>query len=368
MSNPTKTSQQGIQDMIESEQISIIQRITRVQALQIVLVLLAAVVIFSIMSPDAFLTVFNLRAIMINASILIVLGIGVTFVIITAGIDLSIGSVLVFSSVISAMVMGNLGATGWVTALIGLGVALVTGAAWGLLNGFLVAKAQVPPLIVTLGTMGAALGLARVITGGIDLYEIPEVLVDVIGFGNLFGEVPNLVVLAAFACLIGGIVLHLTRFGLTTYAIGSNPEACRRVGVKMDRHLILVYMISGITAGLAGWMSIALYQQTSIGAQSLTPLLVIAGVVIGGTSLFGGIGSIFGSVIGLLIPVVLQSGFIIIGVESYWQDVVIGVFLIAAVYVDSRRRQKAARGSGRKPKRFQIGGVQGESSRKKGNK
>ena len=366
MSNPTKTSSRDVQDMIESEQFSIIQRISRVQALQIVIVLLTIVVIFSVMAPDAFLTVFNLRAILMNTAILVVLGIGVTFVIITAGIDLSIGSVLVFSSVISAMVMGNLGATGWVTALIGLGAALLSGAAWGFLNGFLVAKAQVPALIVTLGTMGAALGLARVITGGIDLYEIPEVMVDVIGFGNLFGEVPNLVVLAAFACLIGGIVLHLTRFGLTTYAVGSNPEACRRVGVKMDRHLIAVYMISGTTAGLAGWMSIAYFQQTSIGGQSLTPLLVIAGVVIGGTSLFGGIGSIFGSVIGLLIPVVLQSGFIIIGVESYWQDVVIGVFLIAAVYVDSRRRQKAARGSGRKPKRFQIGGVQGKSSKKEG--
>ncbi len=368
MSNPTKTSSRDIQDMIDSEQISIIQRITRVQALRIVLVLLAIVAIFSIMAPDAFFTVFNLRSIAMNTAILVVLGIGATFVIITAGIDLSIGSVLVFSSVISAMVMGSLGATGWTTSLIGLGAAILSGAAWGFLNGFLVAKANVPALIVTLGTMGAALGLARVITGGIDLYEIPTVMVDVIGFGNLFGEVPNLVVLATVACLIGGVVLHMTRFGLTTYAIGSNPEACRRVGVKMDRHLILVYMISGVTAGLAGWMSIGLFQQTSIGAQSLTPLLVIAGVVIGGTSLFGGIGTIFGSVIGLLIPVVLQSGFIIIGVESYWQDVVIGIFLITAVYIDARRRQHAARGSGRRPRRFQIGGVQSGSTEKKGMK
>jgi ribose transport system permease protein len=358
VSAPMKTSSQDIQDMIKSEQVSIIQRITRVQALQIVLVLLAISAVFSIMAPDAFLTVFNLRSIMMNTAIFAVLGVGATFVIITAGIDLSIGSVLVFSSVVSAMVMGNLGATGWTTSIIGLVVAIASGAAWGWLNGFLVAKAKVPAFIVTLGTMGAALGLAQVLTGGIDLYEIPTVMVDTIGFGNLFSEIPNLVVLAAVVCVIGAIILHRTRFGLTTYAVGSNPEACRRVGVKVDRQLIWIYIISGSTAGLAGWMSIAFFQQTTIGGNSMTPLTVIAGVVIGGTSLFGGIGTIFGSVIGLLIPVVLQSGFIIIGVESYWQGVVIGIFLIGAVYIDGRRRERAIRGSGRKPRRPQVGGAQ----------
>lgn len=357
MSTPMKTSTQDIEAMIKSEKLTIVQRITRVQALQIVLVLLVIVALFSIMAPDSFLTVFNLRSIMMNTAIFAVLGVGATFVIITAGIDLSIGSVLVFSSVMSAMVMGNLGAEGWGTAFIGLAVALVSGAAWGWINGFLVAKANVPAFIVTLGTLGAALGLAQVLTGGIDLYEIPSDMVDVVGFGNLVGELPNLVVIAAFICLLGGILLHLTRFGLLTYAIGSNPEACRRVGIAVDRHLIWVYIISGICAGMAGWLSLAFFQQTTIGGNSMTALTVIAGVVIGGTSLFGGIGTIFGTVIGLLIPVVLQSGFIIIGVESYWQGVVIGIFLIGAVYIDGLRRQRAARGSGRKPGRLQVGGV-----------
>jgi ribose transport system permease protein len=318
------------------------------------------------MAPDSFLTVFNLRSIMMNTAIFAVLGVGATFVIITAGIDLSIGSVLVFSSVISAMVMGNLGAEGWGTALIGLVAALVAGGAWGWLNGFLVAKAKVPAFIVTLGTLGAALGLAQVLTGGIDLYEIPAVMVDTVGFGNLFGELPNLVVIAAVICVLGGILLHFTRFGLTTYAIGSNPEACRRVGIKVDRHLIWIYIISGVTAGMAGWLSIAFFQQTTIGGNSMTALTVIAGVVIGGTSLFGGIGTIFGTVIGLLIPVVLQSGFIIIGVESYWQGVVIGIFLIGAVYIDGVRRERANRGSGRKPRRLQVGGVQVGPTKKEG--
>lgn len=366
MSTPMKTDSRDVEDMIKSEQVTIVQRITRVQALQIVLVLAVIVALFSIMAPDSFLTVFNLRSIMMNTAIFAVLGVGATFVIITAGIDLSIGSVLVFSSVISAMVMGNLGAEGWGTALIGLVAALVAGAAWGWLNGFLIAKANVPAFIVTLGTLGAALGLAQVLTGGIDLYEIPTVMVDTVGFGNLFGELPNLVVIAAVICVLGGVLLHSTRFGLTTYAIGSNPEACRRVGIKVDRHLIWIYIISGVTAGMAGWLSIAFFQQTTIGGNSMTALTVIAGVVIGGTSLFGGIGTMFGTVIGLLIPVVLQSGFIIIGVESYWQGVVIGIFLVGAVYIDGVRRERAVRGSGRKPRRLQVGGVQVGSTKKEG--
>lgn len=357
MSTPMKTSAQDVEALIKSEQLTIVQRITRVQALQIVLVLLAIIILFSILAPESFLTVFNLRSIMMNTAIFAVLGVGATFVIITAGIDLSIGSVLVFSSVVSAMVMGNMGASGWGTSFVGLGVALVAGGAWGWVNGFLVAKAKVPAFIVTLGTLGAALGLAQVLTGGIDLYEIPTEMVDTIGFGNLFGELPNLVVIAALIAVIGGVLLHLTRFGLLTYAIGSNPEACRRVGVRVDRHLIWIYIISGVTAGMAGWLSLAFFQQTTIGGNSMTALTVIAGVVIGGTSLFGGIGTIFGTVIGLLIPVVLQSGFIIIGVESYWQGVVIGIFLIAAVYIDGLRRDRAVRGSGRKPGRHQVGGV-----------
>jgi ribose transport system permease protein len=364
--NNFKTSAKDAQALLDSEKLTFAQRISRVQALQIVLVLAVIVAVFSIMSPDAFFSAFNLRSMAMNASIFIVLGVGVTFVIITAGIDLSIGSVLIFSSVISAMVMENLGASGWTTALIGLVAALVSGLAWGLINGLLIAKANVPAFIVTLGTMGAALGLSQVITGGIDLYQIPTEMVDTIGFGNIIAEVPNLVVIAAAVCVIGGILLHGTRFGLTTYAIGSNPEACRRVGIKVDRKLIMIYMISGITAGLAGWLSLAFFQQTAIGGNSMTPLTVIAGVVIGGTSLFGGIGTIFGSVIGLLIPVVLQSGFIIIGVESYWQGVVIGIFLIAAVYIDGLRRDRAAKGSGNKPKRRQVGGVDLGSTNKKG--
>jgi ribose transport system permease protein len=325
-------------------------RLARLQALQIIIVLAVIVIVFSVMKPSSFLTVFNIRGIVQNTAILAVLGVGMTFVIVTGGIDLSVGSVLVFSGVVADKVMAHIsGGQGWGTAIIGAVVAIACGLAWGLLNGFLVARAKVPPLIVTLGTLGMALGLAEVFTGGVDLRNVPTVMVNSVGFGNLVWQVPWLVVIAAVVVVLGIILLHRTRFGLHTYALGSNPEAGRRAGLKVSRHLIMVYALSGLLAGFGGWLNLAFFQSTTIGGQTSTNLSVIAGVVIGGTSLFGGYGSIFGSVIGLFIPAILQNGFVIIGIQPFWQQVVVGAVLIAAVYVDQERRAAALRG-GRGPR------------------
>jgi ribose transport system permease protein len=329
----------------EERATGMLARLSRLQALQIILVLALIVIIFGAMKPGSFLTVFNIRGIVQDTSILAVLGVGMTFVIITGGIDLSVGSVLVFSGVVADKAMANVGgAQGWTSAIVGLVVAVAAGLAWGLLNGFFIAKAKVPPLIVTLGTLGAALGLAEVITGGVDLRDVPNVMVNDIGFGNIVGQVPWLAVIAAIVVVGGIVLLHRTRFGLHTYAIGSNPEAGRRSGVNVPRKLIMIYALSGLLAGFAGWMNLAFYQSTTIGGQSTTNLSVIAGVVIGGTSLFGGYGSIFGSIVGLFIPATLQDGFVIIGIQPFWQQVVVGAVLIAAVYVDQQRRASALRG------------------------
>jgi ribose transport system permease protein len=243
--------------------------------------------------------------------------------------------------------MAAMGTQGWGAAIVGLLVAVGCGLGWGLLNGFFIARAKVPPLIVTLGSLGAALGLAEVITGGVDLRDIPNVMVNDIGFGNIFWEIPWLTVIAAIIVVIGIVLLHRTRFGLHTYAIGSNPEAGRRSGLNVPGQLIAVYALSGLLAGLAGWLNLAFYQSTTIAGQSTTNLSVIAGVVIGGTSLFGGYGSIFGSIVGLFIPATLQDGFVIIGIQPFWQQVVVGAVLIAAVYVDQQRRAAALRGGTR---------------------
>jgi ribose transport system permease protein len=330
----------------EDEPTGRLARLARLQALQIIVVLAVIVIVFSIMKPSAFLSVFNIRGIVQNTAILAVLGVGMTFVIITGGIDLSVGSVLVFSGVVADKVMAHIGGgQGWSAAIVGAVVAIACGLAWGLINGFLVARAKVPPLIVTLGTLGMALGLAEVITGGVDLRNVPTVMVNSVGFGNIVWQIPWLAVIAAVVVLLGIVLLHRTRFGLHTFALGSNPEAGRRAGLKVNRHLISVYALSGLLAGFAGWLNLAFFQSTTIGGQTATNLSVIAGVVIGGTSLFGGYGSILGSVIGVFIPATLQNGFVIVGIQPFWQQVVVGVVLIGAVYVDQQRRAAALRGS-----------------------
>lgn len=323
------------------EKASFIRRLPRHQTFQIVAVLLIITAIFSAIASHSFFTLFNLRNIAINTSTFAILGIGMTFVIITAGIDLSVGSLLIFSSVITSKVVIGMGGKGWATTIVGTLAGVIIAALWGALNGWLISIAKVPPFIVTLGSLTSALGVSQIITGGIDLRGATPELVNNIGFGNIYGQIPALVVIALIFVILGGILLHKTKFGLMTYAVGSNAEACRRVGINVNRQLILVYSLMGFTAGIAGILSLAEYQQTTIAGQSQTALTVVAGVVIGGTSLFGGYGTIFGTMIGLLIPIVLQTGFIIIGVVPFWQNVVVGIFLVAAVYVDNARRSSA---------------------------
>jgi ribose transport system permease protein len=326
------------------EQDSLLKRLTSLQSVWILGVLVIIVAFFSVAAGNKFLSTSNFSLISQNIAVWAVLGVGMTFVIVTSGIDLSIGSVLVFSSVVAAKVMAAIGGDGWGVTVIGLVVALVTGALWGVLNGFLVAKAKVPALIVTLGSLSVALGLAQVLTGGIDIRSVPGALTDFNTYTKILG-IPSLPFVALVTLIVGGIILHKTKFGRYTYAIGSNELGARRVGINVDRHLIMVYGLSGLMAGFGAVLALSQYGTTTIAGQSLTNLNVIAAVVIGGTSIFGGEGSIFGTVVGLFIPAVLQAGFVIIGVEAFWQGVAVGTVLVAAVYVDQSRRAAALRGA-----------------------
>jgi ribose transport system permease protein len=271
------------------------------------------------------------------------MGVGMTFVIVIGGIDLSVGSVLVFASVIAAKVMSGVGGGGIGTILLGLVAAIVAGAAWGLVNGFLVAKGGLPSLIVTLGTLGMALGAALLITKGFDLTDLPTELTDSFGIGRLFGQIPYIVIVAAIVAVFGGVLLAFTRFGSRTYAIGSNIEAARRAGIKVDRHVMAVFTFAGALSGLSGFLSLARFGTTSVAGHAFDNLQVITGVVLGGTSLFGGIGTVFGTAIGVFIPVTLNNGLVIQGVQPFWQQVVTGAILILAVYVDQVRRKKQSR-------------------------
>jgi ribose transport system permease protein len=306
-------------------------------------VLMAIFAVFAILEPDAFFTISNVRNMLIDASILLVVAVGMTFVITTAGIDLSVGSVVVFSSVVSAKLMESIGEEGWGVALAGLGLALAAGLGWGIVNGLLVAKARIPPLIVTLGTLGMALGSALLITKGVNVRSVPLVMSVDLGIGRLWGQIPYLVLIALAVTIAAGVALGLTRFGRYTLAIGSNEEAARRAGINVGRHLIKVYAIAGLLAGLAGWLSLARFATTQIAGYDTLNLQAIAAVVIGGTSLFGGIGTIFGTTVGVFIPIVLQNGFVIVRVQPFWQQVAVGGVLIAAVYVDQLRRRARQR-------------------------
>jgi ribose transport system permease protein len=268
------------------------------------------------------------------------MAIGETFVIITAGIDLSVGFVLVLCGVVAGeYYLSNGGpdagaGTIWVGAILGI----ATGAAFGALQGIAVAKLKIPPLIATLMGLGVAEGLSYLITGGSDLRSVPNALINSIGAGGI-GGVQWLIIISFLATLLFGLILAFTRFGRYTYAIGSNPEAALRAGIKVDRHLIKVYALSGLLAGVAGILNLGYFSTTTISGHPLDNLTVITAVVIGGASLFGGRGSMLGTFLGVFIPELLATGLIIVGVNQYWQYILTGLVLGAAVYLDQIRRR-----------------------------
>jgi ribose transport system permease protein len=218
-------------------------------------------------------------------------------------------------------------------------VAILCGLGWGIINGLIITKMKLPPFLVTLGTLSAALGLARVIAKGASVTYVPINVQTWIGAKRVFDFLPILVIVTAVVVVWAFVVLTFTRFGRYTFAIGSNAAAARRAGIDVDRHLIKVYAISGTLAGLAGAMDIARFINPGVATHSTDNLRAVSAVVIGGTSLFGGMGSIIGTVIGTFIPAVLSNGLVIGGIQPFWQDVLIGVILIIAVFIDQRRRR-----------------------------
>ncbi|HXT94152.1 MAG TPA: ABC transporter permease [Trebonia sp.] len=302
--------------------------------------LIILMAIFTGLAPGKFLTLNNLSLNAQTAAPFLLMAVGETFVILTAGIDLSVGFVLVLCGVVAGeFYLSNGGpdagvGTIWLGAILGL----LTGAAFGALQGFAVAKLKIPPLIATLMGLGVAEGLSYLITGGSDVRAVPNTLVSSIGTGY-FAGVQWVIIISFLVTLVFGLILAYTRFGRYTYAIGSNPEAALRAGVNVDWHLIKVYSLSGLMAGVAGIVNLAYFGTTTISAHPLDNLTVITAVVIGGASLFGGRGSMLGTFIGVFIPVLLLSGLNIVGVNQYWQYILTGLVLGAAVYLDQIRRR-----------------------------
>jgi ribose transport system permease protein len=325
--------------------------------LYIFLVLIALLAFFSIISPNhAFFERSNFINIAWDTAEILLLAIGETFVIVTAGIDLSVGTVLMFSGVIASWTMAQTGgppalvASGQFpnapTAIpLGIAAGICVGTLFGLINGVLVTRLRMPAFIVTLGVFSIANGLGDLVSSGgaagqSAIPPIPGSFANTLGNGNLIFGLPTLVVVAAFVAVVTHVVLTRTLFGRRTFAVGSNLEGSRLAGVPVNSHVIWVYVFAGFMAGLAGVLDLARFHSTDIQGHSLDNLDAIAAVVIGGTSLFGGTGSIVGTVIGAFIPTVLRYGFTIQGISSFWQDVVVGAIIIVAVLVDQIRRRR----------------------------
>lgn len=326
------------------------------------IILLIIVAIFSLLEGTKFLSLRNFNEIAIDSSQLVVLTVGMTFVIITAGIDLSVGSILILSSVVAAKVMIALSGTPEQIAQFqfpnqhigipaGLLAGVATGLACGLINGALITRLQMPAFIVTLGMLGMALGLGQLLSGGTSVPNVPPAVQTDIGLRELIAfdvrgqhlRVTPPIVIAYGIAIVAAIVLNRTRFGRYTYAIGSNAAAALRAGIDVNLHLVKVYALSGTLAGVAGAMDLMRFGTASVGSHQADNLAAISASVIGGTSLFGGIGTIGGSVVGAFIPTVLRNGLVIARVQPFWQNVAIGAVLILAVYLDQRRRKAEER-------------------------
>jgi ribose transport system permease protein len=298
------------------------------------LILLA--VIFQVINPR-FMTETNLLIVLQQSSINIVLAAGMTFVILTGGIDLSVGSILAASAMIAVIVslMPEIG-------MLGVPAAILAGLAFGMMNGVLIAYLKLPPFIVTLGSLTAVRGVARLLGNDTTVFN-SDLSFAFLGNGTFLG-VPWLVIIALLVVVISWFVLRRTVLGTWIYAVGGNAEAARLTGIKVPLVLLFVYGVSGLLAGLGGALSAArLYAANGLQLGQSYELDAIAAVILGGTSFVGGVGSIWGTLIGGLIIAVLSNGLILAGVSDIWQYIIKGLVIIVAVALDRYRLQAGAR-------------------------
>jgi inositol transport system permease protein len=301
--------------------------------------LIALMAFFTALAPR-FLSPINLFNVMRQVSIFGILGVGMTFVIITRGIDLSVGSLVALTGLVAAVVAkggiaerfalaADSAGLGWPFAVV---AAILAGGLGGLVQGLAVTKLRVPSFVVTLGGMTVFRGLALIIGNGGPISGFDEAF-DWWGHG-LIGPVPVPVIVFAVVSVVAYIVLHHTRYGRNVTAIGSNPEGARLCGIAVDRSVTSVYVLVGLASGLGGFLLASRLNSAESVAGTQYELNVIAAVVIGGTSLYGGVGGITGTVIGTILIGILLNGLVILNVSPYVQQLIIGVIIVLAVAFD----------------------------------
>src|SRR5215471_15644921 len=302
------------------------------QAVSMSAILILMWFLLSLLSPY-FFTVANLSEITLQTAVIGIIAAGQTLVILSGGIDLSVGSVFAASGVAGGLAFhatGNL----WPA----LGTTFFTGAALGALNGLFITRLRVPPFIATLGMLGMARGLALILSRGIPIFGLSKDYLW-IGQGKLFNliPIPTLILLAVFALVF--FIARYTRFGRFVYATGSNAEAAELSGINLDRVILGTYSLSGLLCGVAAVIEAARLATIQPAGGNGYELLAIGAVVIGGTSLFGGEGNVIATLIGALIETTIRNGLNLLGVNAFWQYVVNGAVIIAAVAVDQWRRR-----------------------------
>jgi ribose transport system permease protein len=306
----------------------------RLQRLLPFVTLIALAALLTIATPH-FLTAINLSSVARQTAVINIIALGMTLVIITGGIDLSVGSTLAISGL-----FGSMAIKAGQPMLIAIAVGIGCGMLCGLMNGLMITRLRISPFIVTLGTLEAYRGLALVISKGLPVHEIPDSF-SYLGDGNLFGIPFSLWVLAVCAVVMH-FILENTKLGRYAFAIGSNQSAAYYAGVPIKFHLTSVYLIAGALAGLAGMVEASRLMTGQPTAGQGYELQAIAAVVIGGGSLQGGEGSVIGTLIGAFIIGLLSNGSDLLGINPYWQQVTIGVVIIAAVGFDEFRKRRLA--------------------------
>ena len=295
------------------------------------LVGLAVVCLIMVFASDSFLSVNNLSNVGRQVSINALIAVGMTFVILTGGIDLSVGSVMALSGTLAAGLM-----IGGVPAALALVVCLAVGVAFGVFNGALVAYGRMPPIIVTLATMGIARGLALIYTHGYPIDGLPS-WIAFFGSGNVFGlQMPILITIVVYA--VAWVVLERMPIGRYVYAIGGNESATRLSGVRVGRYKMVVYAVSGLTSAIAGIVITARLMSGQPNAGVGFELDAIAAVVLGGTAISGGRGSIIGTLLGALLLGVLNNGLNMVHVDPYVQNVIKGGIILLAIYIGRDQR------------------------------
>ena len=301
--------------------------------------LILVIAILSLWLPDSFLTLDNFLNVLRRSSVYGIIAVGMTFVIISGGIDLSVGSLLALCGMCAAGTMIGLGGEAPSVGMIALGTAvgLLSGAVGGLVSGALITKLKLQPFIATLGTMSLYRGIALVMYDG---QPINVSSYRYLGEGTLLG-IPISVVLFLAVIALAGAILQFTRFGRHTYAIGSNVEAAHHAGVRVDRSLIGIYTLGGLLTGLAAMIAMSRTVSAQPTAGVGAELDVIAAVVIGGASLSGGRGTVTGTIVGTLLISFLRNGCTLVGISTNAQLIVIGVVIVLAVAVDQFTRRQA---------------------------